>query len=211
MEESMKRRIVLFDFDGVIADSKALAYEVNKMICPHLTEEDFRKRFEGNINDWQEPNHTSECRLDIDFFALYAPKLKEKTAVVPGMDEVIAKLADSHILIVVSSTITSPIQEFLNMHELSRYFREIMGSDVHSSKVEKIKMVFSKYTAEPADCVFITDTLGDMREAEKTEVGSIGVLWGFHDKDRLLRGNPFSIVEKPENLVSAAQNYFRKN
>ena len=48
----MKTRYILFDFDGVIADSYAPAFEVQKMICPHLTEEVYRKRFEGNINDW---------------------------------------------------------------------------------------------------------------------------------------------------------------
>ena len=49
----MKKNYVLFDFDGVIVDSFLHAFEVNKMIYPHLTEKEYRMRFEGNINDWK--------------------------------------------------------------------------------------------------------------------------------------------------------------
>lgn len=47
----MKKPFILFDFDGVIADSFKLSFEIAKMICPHITEDIYQKRFEGNIND----------------------------------------------------------------------------------------------------------------------------------------------------------------
>lgn len=205
------KKYILFDFDGVIVDSYAPAFEVHKMKCPHLSDEDYRKRFEGNINEFNLSTevHTAECRLDLDFFEHYVPKMKSVT-VVPGMPEVIANLAEKYTLIVISSTLTMPIQELLDKYALSKYFIEVMGNDVHQSKIEKIKMVFNKYQTDAKSCVFITDTLGDMREASKMNVGSIGVTWGFHTPETLARGSAYKVVDKPEDILVAVNNYFVK-
>lgn len=204
------RGFILFDFDGVIADSFLPAFEVNKMICPHITEAIYRKRFEGNINDWEDPvnSHNENCRHDIDFFTEYIPLMKDRVGMVSGMEEIIVKSAELYSLVIVSSTITSPIREFLERYNMTQYFADIMGNDVHASKVEKIKMVFAKYNIGPENCVFITDTLGDMLEAEKTGVGAIGVSWGFQEQETLLRGKPFTIVQKPSELYLAISEYF---
>lgn len=206
----MTKKFILFDFDGVIADSFRPAFEIQKMICPHLTEDIYRKRFEGNINDWEEPInvHTEECRHDIDFFTEYIPRMKNEVRIVPGMKDVIIELEKNHKMVVISSTITSPIQEFLERHDLANHFVKIMGNDVHKSKIEKIKMVFEEYSVEAGNCVFVTDTLGDMREAGKMSVGAIGITWGFHTTKTLLNGKPFRLIENPNDLLATVSDYF---
>src|SRR3989338_9289170 len=207
---AVKDNFILFDFDGVIADSFAPAFEIQKMICPALDEDSYRRRFEGNINDWEDPinTHTAECRHDIDFFVEYIPRMRNEVQIKPGMTEVITQLGKEYTLVIISSTITSPIQEFMEKHNLASHFVEIMGNDVHTSKVEKMKMIFEKYKTSPERCVFITDTLGDMHEAEQTEVGTIGVSWGFHRRETLARGTPFRTVDKPQFLPNAVADYF---
>ncbi|HEY4484569.1 MAG TPA: HAD-IA family hydrolase [Candidatus Paceibacterota bacterium] len=209
----MPKKLILFDFDGVIIDSFKPAFDTHKIICPHSNEEDYRKAFEGNINDWEVPAevHTKDCRLDIDFFAEYITRMKKETKIFPGMKEVINELEKKYILVVVSSTITSPIQEFLTAHDLINHFDWVMGNDVHQSKVEKMKMVFAKYDINSNDCVFITDTLGDMREAEKMSIGTIGITWGFHTLETLQKGNPFCLVDNPIALPRAISDFFEKH
>lgn len=205
------KNFILFDFDGVIADSFLPAYGVNKMICPHLTKEDYKKRFEGNIHDsnnWE--IHTEECRKDVDFDKEYIPKFKNEAILIPDITETIQKLYESYVLIIISSNITSVVQEFLDEHQLLKYFTLIMGNDIHKSKIEKIKIVLSKYNILAEQCVFITDTLGDIREAEKTKIGSIGVSWGYQDKKTLLLGNPYKIVDIPKELPATVSDYFIK-
>jgi phosphoglycolate phosphatase-like HAD superfamily hydrolase len=209
-EEADDKKIVLFDFDGVIADSFQAAFAVHKMISPHIVEDDYRGWFEGNINNWRETADPGTHRSDIDFFTEYLPKMKNEVKMVPGILEIIKNLSRSYALIIVSSTITSPIREFMEQHEAAQYFTEIMGNDVHQSKVEKMKMVFAKYKVSPEQCVFITDTLGDLKEASEAKVDAIGVSWGFQNKETLLKGNPLYIVEKPEELPTAILNSFRK-
>ena len=206
----MKRKIILFDFDGVIVDSFANALRVTKIMNPDMTEADYQKLFDGNINDWKKGLSEEEKRRgDEEFFEKYLPSL-EQARIFPGIKEVIAKLEKTYTLLIISSTISSPIRGFIERHKMAEYFDDIMGNDVHRSKMEKIKMVYNKYGAGVDDCVFITDTLGDMREAARMGVQSIGVTWGFQRKESLLKGKPFFIAEKPEELPDIVSRYFEQ-
>lgn len=212
----MKRKIIFFDFDGVIADSFSIGFEINKTIDPLVsvgTEDDYRKLFDGNINDWGKNSSVSEKeveRINKEFFERYIPQM-ERVKMFPGMKEVIANLAKTHILFIVSSTIISPLRDFLNRNNILSYFHDIVGSNfIDANKTERIKAVFKKYGAEAKDCVFITDTLGDIREASSVGVQSIGVSWGFQDRENLLKGSPFSIAEKPGDLLGIVSDCFKE-
>jgi phosphoglycolate phosphatase len=85
-----------------------------------------------------------------------------------------------------------------------------MGNDVHKSKIEKIKMVFAKYNIGPENCVFVIDTLGDIKEATETGVKSLAVSWGFHNRETLLLGNPYKIIDRPEDLPPTLKMMFGK-
>ena len=168
----MNKNIILFDFDGVILDSFRTAFAVNKIVCPDISEEHYRQFFEGNIFEEKESGdiHSERCRHD-DFWAHYIPRLKREGTLVPGMGTVVKELSQGNTLIVVSSGMTDFIEAFLDSQSLLSSFARVMGNDVHKSKEEKIRMVFSEYgDASASDCVFITDTLGDIREAERTEI-----------------------------------------
>ncbi len=203
---------LLIDFDGVIAQSFDAAFSVNQMLCPGILKADYLKRFEGNINDWKKvpEGHSIACRHDIDFMEVYVPKMKNEVALFPGIAEVLRSLSSLYTLIVVSSTITSPIKEFLSTHSLLNYFTEVMGNDIHKSKIEKMKMVFVKYKTDAAHCVFITDTLGDLREASHVGVRALAVTWGFHDAATLAMGNPFCVINTSQELAFGITDCFAK-
>jgi len=201
-------KTILFDFDGVIVDSFGACFEVSRTIHPILTEEAYRRRFEGNINHaFTTLDHDERCRHDIDFFDEFRPKLAQ-ASVFPGILDAVDELHKEYRLVIVSSTISAPIREYLEGHNIAGHFDDILGNDVHTSKVEKIKMVLQKYAAEPGNCVFVTDTLGDMREAAEVGISSIAVSWGFQKHATLEQGKPFRVVDKPADLATAVRAYF---
>src|SRR4051812_14403151 len=110
----MTKQFILFDFDGVIVDSFASAFAVNKIICPSITETAYRKKFEGNINDWtgNDLDQDKRCRNDIVFFSEYVPRIKS-VVLIEGMVDVIKKLAQFYKMIIVSSPTPAPIRELL--------------------------------------------------------------------------------------------------
>ena len=198
-----KMQILLFDFDGVIVDTFGVSYRSMRTVVPNPPDEDgYRSWFNGNVYD-NEDVRLDGIRVDENdpFFKIYTPLLMEQEPV-SGMVEVIKELHSDHRMVVISSTISSPIKDYLDKHNLSRHFDKIYGGDVHKSKVAKIKMVFTEFKVESDGCIFVTDTLGDMREAAKMGIKSIGVTWGFQKLESLQKGNPIAIANSPNELIA---------
>ncbi len=203
----METKLVFWDFDGVIASTFEQAYEIISRTNPDLTREEYRKRFEGNVNDTIFETSSVRAR---DFFAAYEKTILQG-ALIPGIGDVIQVCADAYTNSIVSSTTSDLVDGYLTHHQLRQYFAEILGNDVAHSKVEKMQLAFEKYASSNEHAVFITDTLGDIREANKLAVPSIGVLWGFHDKETLEKGRPHAIVETPQELMKTIEGTLSKS
>jgi phosphoglycolate phosphatase-like HAD superfamily hydrolase len=50
--------------------------------------------------------------------------------------------------------------------------------------------------------LFITDTVGDIIEAEKCAIRSVAVTWGYHDTTNLTKAKPAAIVNDTTELLS---------
>ncbi len=204
----MKKAVIL-DFDGVVADTFEFCYMIRKKFDNTLTIEDYRKMFEGNINDKIGTGATDEERkkMNDQFFVLYEPELM-KISINPGVTEVVKSLSEEFLLFIVSSTNSDIIEKFLDKYDLAHYFTEILGNDVDYSKIKKIQNIQQKYAIKAKNCVFITDTLGDIREAQKCDVKSIAVTWGYHPKETLIKGSPDQIVVQPQELIPSVFRLF---
>jgi phosphoglycolate phosphatase-like HAD superfamily hydrolase len=73
-----------------------------------------------------------------------------------------------------------------------------------------IIMILKKYNITKENCLFITDTLGDLLEARKIGIRAIAFASGFHEKERLEKGNPINIVSSFEKLFPLVNNIFNK-
>lgn len=203
----MNKKVLLIDFDGVIVDTFDVCMEVNGQVWPGESADDYRKHFEGNIYESLNVDHDTVIDEEDSFFKLYIPKMLQLDPV-PGMIDIIDKLREKYLLVIVSSSVDSPIEEYLTKHNIIGHFDKIFGVTVHKSKVAKMKMVFDEYRVGPEDCLFITDTLGDIREANKMKIASIGVTWGWHPRETLEKGSPVATVDTPEEIVGAVEKHF---
>lgn len=195
-----KNKIVIFDFDGVIVDSLMAAYETWKDAGATISVDEYRERFNGNINHSQAP-------APINFHEEYKHKIKE-LKIFPGIADLIRTLEADYHLVIVSSTLSEFIHQVLTNNNLEGHFSGVLGNDISKSKVEKFKMVFEKYGVTANDCVIITDTLGDMKEAAEVAMPSIGVAWGFQKPEVLKQGGAKVIIDKPQDIVAEIRRLF---
>lgn len=195
-----KNKVVIFDFDGVVVDSLMAAYGTWKEAGATISVDEYTDSFNGNINHAKAP-------APIDFFEAYQHKI-EGLKTFPGIGDVIRQLENTYHLVIVSSTISELITQVLGNNNLDGHFEEVLGNDVSPSKVEKFKMVFEKYGVTASDCVIITDTLGDMKEAAEVSMPSIGVTWGFQKPEVLSKGNPVALVDEPSQIEAEVIKVF---
>ncbi len=203
--------MVLFDFDGVIADSFGAAFKTNKELQENFTEDEYRGMFSGNINEAfrrREKENKTQSR-EGEYFELYYPRLIA-SPIFPGIAEIIKLFSEHYALAIISSTISSQISEYLTRYGIAGYFPDILGNDVHPSKKEKIKMILDKHGTTPGNAVFITDTLGDAHEAEAAGVKAIGVTWGYQKKESLTPEKFLFIAETPGELAKAVISYLSR-
>jgi len=200
-----KDKIIIFDFDGVIADTFGIAFNIYKSHVPEISADKYLSYFEGNIYD-----ALSATRKKVDnddFFPLYTDQLLSRNPI-SGIGDVIKQLTQEYTLVIVSSTINKPIEMFLQKHNLLEPFSEILGGDIAKRKTEKLQMILEKYKVEPNDCLFITDTLGDLREANKVDIHSIAVTWGYHNAHTLKKGKSYAFAQKPQEILTKIKEYF---
>ena len=194
-------KLILFDFDGVLVDTLLPCYQISKEVNEDMTLAKFQTFFEGNIYN---AFIKAGFKLRPDYWVHYDQRLRE-IKVPPELKNIAKDLASKYTLAIISSTPKSSIVKILEKEKLSQYFQDILGTDVHTNKTLKIKMILDKYSQSSQDAVFVTDTLGDILEAMACGVRSIAVSWGFHTTEILQKGNPQKIIDKPKDLISAIE------
>lgn len=209
MEASLghkKLPLIMFDFDGVLIDTLGLCYGINVLNDPELSVEEYKGFFDGNIYDPHQKDGSPRTRHE-NFREHYDAGVRE-IMIPPSLLELTRNLSKQYRLAIVSGTYTKAICEVLERENLLDCFSDILGADVHTSKVVRIKMLLEKYEVLPYETIFLTDTVGDIREAKECGVVSIGVSWGFHEKERLLKTEPFSVVDTVPELSSEIERFF---
>lgn len=202
--EKNNKKIVMFDFDGVLVDTLIHSYTITQETNENLSIEEYKTFFNGNIHDASRKNNQS-VKYDPEFHQKYRHLVRE-IKIPDVLKQGIVELAQFYMLVIVSSTLSESIKEILVREGIEGSFEDILGADIHPSKVFKIKTVLEKYTATPDDCVFVTDTLGDIQEATECDVRTIAVTWGFQERENLEKGNPLAIIDDPSALADTIKN-----
>jgi phosphoglycolate phosphatase-like HAD superfamily hydrolase len=210
-------RHLLFDFDGVIADTFAAAFRVNTALGRRgadggpLTEAEYRTYFNGNIHARQDHGVIDPDDIvpdDDPFMVRFGPEVL-RSEPFPGVIDALRRLhvaasAEGRKFAIVSSTINGPIERYLELHGLAPLFDRVYGASVHKSKVVKMEMAMTDLGAKPEECVFVTDTLGDIREAAHLGLPAIAVSWGYQPAETLAEGSPLAIIASAAELERVA-------
>lgn len=200
----------MFDFDGVFVQTLEHAFSIHSYENPNFHWEDFKAMSDGNFHEEYQKRVTNTVHISPkNFGKLYNSNL-QFLSIEDKMRSLIRSLSKDYLLYIISSTESVYIKAFLTKEKIEDCFLEILGSDIHRSKVVKIKSVLDQLSVNPKNCIFVTDTVGDIKEACICGVASIAVTWGLHEKERLEKENPFSIVDTPEQLHQTIENFFIK-
>jgi phosphoglycolate phosphatase len=199
-----KNKIIFFDFDGVIVNTCQLSFEINKEMFSDLEYEEMVAWADGNVCNQNLRESYSPYHRD-HYFEQYQEKIKSILPV-EGIEGVFKKLNSmGYKLIIVSSSDEDSIDGFLKTYGLEKYFIEVMARKYHASKVEKLKNSLDKYKVKAQNTVLITDSTGDVKEAEEVKIKTIGVSWGIHSPERLKERGADFIAGIPEDIVDGVK------
>jgi len=203
----MERRIIIFDMDGVLFDSNIIAEKNMQYLYPSLTKEIHKEILTGNFHEELEKLTISkrlETAEEKEVRQLQYSKDKSQVLMYKGAKELLNDLkAQGYTLILNTSALNRNCLPLLENSQIKDIFDFWATAEVSKSKVEKFKMIENKYMVGKNDMLFITDTLGDIREADIAGIPTIAVTWGAHDRiyfNREPHDNLINIVDSMSDL-----------
>ena len=202
--------------DGVLFDSQKSSNDYYLESYPTLTETmmlevlcgNFYEEFEKMKLAHRPKEESAEEKINRkkDYF-----NKKENSPLYVGIEAMLDKLHKAgNILAINSNAVEENCLALLNRTGIIKYFDYIATAKTSKSKVEKFKIIAEKYGASGQEIIFVTDTLGDVREADVAGIPTIAVTWGAHDQKYFSRENHenlVAVVDTIEDLEKIINNH----
>lgn len=204
---------IVFDMDGVLFDTIPNARENFIKKHPGVTPDMYNEIHTGNYhaNAAQHAHlHVKEPEEETKAKKLEYWRKKSLSPLFDGIKELLEELkTKGYILTINTSAFSGGCLPLLENAGISDLFDFTATAEVAIDKVEKFKIIKDKYSLEYEDMIFVTDALGDVRDAKRVSVPTIAVTWGVHDKSFFTREeNPhlINIVDTVQNLKTCIEN-----
>ena len=200
--------MLLFDFDGTLADSIGYIKIVLNKLAPNygiepLSDEEFDKFRSKSI-----PQALKE--LKISFFTMsraipivlseYRHHVKDLLPF-PGIPQMLKDLQDLGCkMAMLSSNNVENLEYFVKQHKL-HYFEWIEGTSGILRKQSSLRKLMKRHKLQAENLIYVGDETRDITAAKKCGMRVISVSWGFQTVDLLAAKNPDYLVEDPLEIV----------
>lgn len=201
--------IILFDFDGVLADTLEDALNFGREAAAQVG-------FERNptpadldaLETMAVPDYGRQLKIPTQYIDEFADHYLQMFTQKPsppkmfqGMEQVVLQAAKNHTVAIVTGNTTPTVQAVLKKHRLQEHVRFIIGVEQKASRAEKIKLALRELGRVEEPVYMVGDSLSDIRAARETSVKSIAVGWGHQSPARLEAANPDYLVNSPQELL----------
>ncbi|AEA24317.1 Haloacid dehalogenase domain protein hydrolase [Pseudonocardia dioxanivorans CB1190] len=218
---------VIFDLDGTLVQTRVASWEVfEKLNRRHDLGVDEPEKyfdlFRGNIYDsiaklCRDEAHAALVREDF----LHLLRAEYTPPLVPGVAEVVRRLASETTLAVMSSNAMQVLRRVLTTNDLAFCFAHVFGGDVTPDKRTAMRTFladpgsgFGRRCAAdydeadarpvpgPAATVLVTDTAGDVRDGLEVGIRVVGVAWGMHSVEELTAAGAEFVALWPQEITA---------
>ena len=211
MKDIQATNLIIFDFDGTIADSLVIFIEATNRLAKdfgylqvsssqttHLRTLSLREMIqELGIPAWKLPFFLGRFRKELN-------QLMLELQLVNGIKEALFEIKhQGYRLGIVTSNSRQNVEKFLLLQELNHLFEFIYGGQVLSGKARALKKLIRLNRVNPQQLIFIGDEKSDVKAAKQVGLSSIAVSWGFNDRSVLLEHTPKVLVDRPQQLGTA--------
>ena len=208
-------KALCFDVDGTLSDTDDLYVHKVSRFFPSFLFKDPEHSARRFIMWVEAPGNallglTDTIGLDdeivalIDWMSRHQKKSSKTFWLIPGVDEMLAKLKGHYPMCVVSARDEKGTMRFLEQFNLTQYFDAVItGQSAEHTKPypDPILLAAQKMGVKPEECLMIGDTTVDMRAGKSAGAQTVGVLCGFGEEPELRNKGADKILKATPELV----------
>jgi len=201
--------IILFDFDGVLADTLDDALNFGREAAAQIG-------FERNptpadldaLETMAVPEYGKQLNLPLqhidEFVHRYLQMFDQKPSppkLFEGMDQVVTQAAKHNQIAIVTGNTTPTVEAFLKQHGLREHIKLVIGVEQKVPRAEKIRMAVKELDGATESVYMVGDSVSDIRAAQETSVKSIAAGWGHQSLEHLRSMRPDYLANSPQELL----------
>ncbi|BBH53595.1 HAD-IA family hydrolase [Fluviispira sanaruensis] len=193
-------KIAIFDFDGVIADSRLAIFEAFKVISirkkmPLITSDEI-----FNLSIKQILSKYKIRWYQIPYYLNLSRKIIFLNRNLITLDQQIIKMfeflnLENIKIIILSSNSDNLINEFIQKNLPEIKFTEVIGGVSLFGKTSKIKQLTKRHSKNKNNFIYIGDEVRDIIAARNAAIKSVAVLWGKESEYLLAQERPSYIAK----------------
>ncbi|NOZ23356.1 MAG: HAD hydrolase-like protein [Planctomycetes bacterium] len=213
MAQETGKSILVFDFDGTLADT----FEHFVAIGNRMAEKHGFRRVEpdeiGVLRDmtfWEAVRYFDVPLMKVPFFVAQAEReLRRRMGevkVAEGIRETVFELKSSGLTMgIVTSNSLQNVMAFLRRYDMEAFDFVKTLSRIWG-KVRQFRHVMRDYGLTPGQILYVCDEVRDIRAARKAGVRVAAVSWGFNSAKVLKESQPDYLLSDPKELLSICKN-----
>ena len=207
-----KIKVLIFDFDGTIADT--LPYTFSKIIklskkykVKGSEEEIIEKIRLKNPSQLMKEFKISWFKIPIILWEIHQAQKDlysniDKIKIFPEIKLVLKKLKKRDVrLFIYSSNIKKNIEKFLKKEKIDNYFENVYVGKSLLGKDKDLLNILKKEKIKKDEVIYIADEIRDVLACQKAKIKMIGVLWGLAGERGLKETEVDYLVKKPAEIL----------
>lgn len=202
-----KIKSIVFDWDGVLADTLWILEEIYATMCAHFGARNPPQGTDHFDVDWK--HHWTVLGFGDRLKEVQALYLKEsikyegKTKLFPGIAAMLDELGKRTKIAMLTNNYAENILPILEQNNVHMHFAFIHDAHHEHTKPDPhiITLTAERLGITPAEMIFVGDMDKELEMARKAGVGKvIACAYGYHSEKRLAPMNPDKIVYSPQEL-----------
>jgi phosphoglycolate phosphatase-like HAD superfamily hydrolase len=200
--------LILFDFDGVLADTLGDMLHFAQAVCVELGFDRIPTPADLDaLETMSFVEYGKQLGIPPQLAGEFASRCLQRFIEKPhppkifaGMAQVLEQLSARHTLAIVTGNTTRAVENFLSENNIRQFVSAVFAVDQPGSKVEKILKAKSQLAAENDAVYYVGDAVSDIHAARQAVIKSVAVGWGHQSLDKLLKSQPDYIVHTPQEI-----------